>query len=71
MNRPRNNHLTRRTYAIVLAGRRGGRLRQRASAKVVFEESGWRGLAVDSLVSSGCIVSGSTVGMVTMSANAA
>lgn len=35
--------------------------RQLPPAKFVFDESGRRGLAVDSLVSSGCIVSGATV----------
>ena len=35
--------------------------RQLAPAKFVFDDSGRRGMAIDSLVSSGCIVSGATV----------
>ena len=35
--------------------------RQLAPAKFVFDEDGRRGAAIDSLVSSGCIVSGATV----------
>jgi glucose-1-phosphate adenylyltransferase len=38
-----------------------GRQPTRAPAKFVFDEAGRRGLAVDSLVSGGCIVSGGTV----------
>jgi glucose-1-phosphate adenylyltransferase len=38
-----------------------GREQHRPPAKFVFDEAGRRGIAIDSLVSSGCIVSGSTV----------
>ena len=38
-----------------------GRQPTRAPAKFVFDEAGRRGMAVDSLVSGGCIVSGGTV----------